>query len=474
MSLAVVLMDHPAADSDDLLFTIDRSMTAGEARREARRIAGSLTGIGIGPGDAVAVNLADGPSSVCTMIGVWLAGAVYIPLNPRAPEAERRRTVESTGAAAVVDDDGPRRRPGDRRYDPAVAVVLWTSGTTGPPKPIVHTHAAYAALIDRVLDALRPTGRPSSGRPPSPNLIPTSLALNAGFYNALFGLRSGASLVLMDRFDPATFAELVHRHAVRSTVLPPAAMVALVDSADVTDLAPLRYVRSITAPLSPLQGRRFADKFGVTVLNSYGQAELGEVVGWTVADAREHPEKLGAAGRPHPGVQIKIVGDDGQPVPSGTVGRLLVRPDSAGDDLGDRVDGDGYVDTGDLARTDDDGFVWIEGRVGDVINRGGNKVFPDQVEEVLRLSPAVDDAAVVAVADERLGEVPVALIVAHPGRIPDPAALERLCREHLAPYKVPVTFTVVDELARNDAGKLLRQELGRQELSRRWRPTRPA
>ena len=246
-------------------------------------------------------------------------------------------------------------------------------------------------------------------------------------------------------------------------------MVALVDSADVTDLAPLRYVRSITAPLSPLQGRRFADKFGVTVLNSYGQAELGEVVGWTVADAREHPEKLGAAGRPHPGVQIKIVDDDGRTAPTGAVGRLLVRSHQVGEGLGDRVDDDGYVDTGDLARTDGDGFVWIEGRASDVINRGGNKVFPDQVEEVLRLSPAVDDAAVVAVADERLGEVPVALVVALPGRIPDAAALERLCREHLAPYKVPVAFTVVDELDRNDAGKLRRQE-----LSRQWRPTRPA
>lgn len=474
MSLAAVLMDHPAADDDGLLFTIDRTMTAGEARREARRIAASLSRIGIGPGQAVAVDLADGPSSVCTMIGVWLAGAAYVPLNPRAPEAERRRMVEATGAAALVDRDGPRRLDGDRHYDPAVAVVLWTSGTTGPPKPIVHTHAAYAALVDRVLGALRPAGRPSSGRPPSPNLIPTSLALNAGFYNALFGLRSGTSLVLMDRFDPAMFSELVHRHAIRSTVLPPAAMVALVDSPDVTDLTPLRYVRSITAPLSPLQGRRFADKFGVTVLNSYGQAELGEVIGWTVADARAHPEKLGAAGRPHPGVLAKIVDDDGRTAPSGTVGRLLVRPESAGDDLGDRVDSDGFVDTGDLARTDDDGFVWIEGRAGDVINRGGNKVFPDQVEEVLRLSPAVDDAAVVAAADERLGEVPVALLVAHPGHVPDAAALERLCREHLAPYRIPVRFTVVDELARNDAGKLLRQQLGRQELSRRWPPTPPA
>src|SRR6476646_6109724 len=120
----------------------------------------------------------------------------------------------------------------------------------------------------------------------------------------------------MDRFDPRVFADLVARFEVRSTVLAPAAMAMLSDDPAVVDLAPLRYCRSITAPLSPLQARRFAEKFGVTVLNGYGQAEIGEVIGWTAADAREHPEKLGAVGRPHAGVEIKL--SDG--------GELLVRP----------------------------------------------------------------------------------------------------------------------------------------------------
>lgn len=484
MNLAGVLMDHPAADADGLLFTVDTTTTAGQARAMAAEVAGTLRRAGVGPGRAVAVRLPNGPDAVCAMAGIWLAGAVFVPVNPRAAAVEQRHMLEATGAVGLIDPDGFRivtdgdadaeadgdaadgdAAGDDGRYPDGSAFVLWTSGTTGPPKPIVHTHQAYLEMIDRVLHTLRPAGRRRSGRPPTPNLIPTSLALNSGIYNAIFGLRAGAALVIMAGFDPQTFAVLVRRHGIRSTVLPPASLVALADADDVTDLAPLRYVRSITAPLSALQGRRFADKFGVAVLNSYGQAELGEVVGWTAADARAHPEKLGAAGRPHSGVDLKVVDDDGVAVPTGAVGRLLVRPGrmaagyAGGGDLGDRLDAEGYLDTGDLARLDVDGFVWIEGRGGDLINRGGNKVFPEQVEEVLRLSPAVADAAVVPAANDRLGEVPVALVVPRDGATVDPAGLERLCRRHLSPYKVPVSFVAVPQVARNEAGKLLRAQL---------------
>jgi acyl-coenzyme A synthetase/AMP-(fatty) acid ligase len=265
----------------------------------------------------------------------------------------------------------------------------------------------------------------------------------------------------MDRFSTTEFAALVGRFSIRSTVLPPAAMVMLADDANVADLTPLRYVRSITAPLSPLAARRFTEKFGVTVLNGYGQAEIGEVIGWTAADARDHPEKVGAVGRPHPGVAIKVVAEDGSAASVDAVGELLVRPPrmasgyADGHSLEDRLDPDGYVRTGDFARIDGDGFVWIEGRVGDVINRGGNKVFPGQVEEVLLLSPGVSEAVVVGLPDERLGEVPVAFVVGH---VSD-AELDRLCREHLVAYKIPVTFRYVDALPRSEVGKVLRREL---------------
>ena len=290
------------------------------------------------------------------------------------------------------------------------------------------------------------------------------MALNAGIYNALFGLRAGASLVFLDEFTTGTFRMLVRRHQIRSTVLPPAAMAMLTDDDAITDLYPLKYVRSITAPLSPFQARRFNEKFGVIVLNGYGQAEIGEVIGWTAAEAKEHPDKIGAVGRPHPGVDLR----HDQPDELG-IGELLVRPPSlaagyaSGDDLADRLTDDGFVHTGDLARIDDDGFVWIEGRRGDLINRGGNKVFPDEVEEVLASVPGVREAAVVPAEDGRLGQVPVAFVVVEPGG-DRPAhevdeAMRDACRTALAAYKVPVRFERIERLPRNDAGKLLRREL---------------
>ena len=460
MNLAALLLEHPFADDEPLLHTVDRTVTAGEARASARAVAASLAAAGVGPGQAVAVQMPNGIDAVTAMFGTWVAGAVFVPLNPRAPDPEVARVIEVTGIAARITPDGIERLSGDRVYPDGAGFVLWTSGTTGAPKAILHRHDAYVELIDRVLDSLRQPG--AAAHRPAPNLIPVSLAQNAGIYNTLFGLRAGAALVIMSGFDTAVFAELVRRFAIRSTVLPPPAIAMLNDDDTVTDLTPLRYVRSITAPLSPLQARRFTEKFGAFVLNGYGQTEIGEVIGWTAADAREHPGKVGAAGRVHRGVAIKLLDPAGAAVAGGELGRLFVRPPNrasgyaGGGDLDDRVDAEGFVDTGDLARLDDDGFVWIEGRASDVINRGGNKVFPAEVEEVLLLSPDVAEAAVVGFPDDRLGEVPVAFVT---GTAVAVEALATLCREHLAPYKVPVAFHHVASLPRTEVGKILRREL---------------
>jgi acyl-CoA synthetase (AMP-forming)/AMP-acid ligase II len=128
-------------------------------------------------------------------------------------------------------------------------------------------------------------------------------------------------------------------------------------------------------------------------------------------------------------------------------------------DLGDRLTADGWLRTGDLARIDDDGFVWIDGRVSAMVNRGGLKVFPDEVEEHLRAYPGVADAAVAGVPDERLGEVPWAFLVLEPSADIDADALRDWCRARMAAYKVPAGVTVIDALPRNEIGKLLRQEL---------------
>jgi acyl-CoA synthetase (AMP-forming)/AMP-acid ligase II len=305
------------------------------------------------------------------------------------------------------------------------------------------------------------------------SLTPTPLALWAGIYNTIFALRAGFGVVLLDRFSVDEFVAAVREFRITSTVLAPAMIAMLADADHIADLGPVRHVRSVTSPLSPAVARRFHEKFGVSVLNSYGQTELGgEVVGWTAEDARTFGlSKLGSVGRPYDNVDLRIADADDNPLPAGEYGEIQVnspyrmRGYANGDGGAAESERfvDGYLRTGDLGWIDDDGFVWIRGRVSDMINRGGLKVFPDEVEETLRRHPRVSDAAVAGVPDERLGEVPHAWVVCD-----DDATLGELAdwvRETLAPYKVPAGFTRVDAFPRNDVGKVLRRELPRPETS---------
>jgi long-chain acyl-CoA synthetase len=482
-------------DPEDLLVHaagIDTSR--GEVRQMAADLAGALGDAGVEAGSPVGVMLPNRVDAIAALFGVWRAGGVYVPLNPRLATSEVDRILGSVEPAAIVthpehaerfagraviliEDGGPRTRlgtVGSRRYDRGVALVQFTSGTTGRPKPVLLLHSGVLELLHGVIAKLRgpakqstkQPAKPDPARTPMPNLIPVSLSLWAGIYNVLFALRVGAPVIVMDGFDPHEFARLVKAFGLRSTVLPPAAMATLSDSEDIEDLQPLRFVRSITAPLSPLQARRFRERFGIAVLNSYGQTEIGgEIIGWKAAESREFGEtKLGSVGRPHDGVEVRVVDEQGRDLGVDVPGELWVRTPAMsagyadGSDLSDRLSLDGWFRTGDIGRVDADGFVWIEGRVSDMINRGGLKVFPGEVEEVLRLAPAVDDAAVIGVPDDRLGEVPVAFLVC---RAPAPSQQEigDVCRQHLAAYKVPVRFEIVDALPRNEVGKVLKPQL---------------
>jgi long-chain acyl-CoA synthetase len=488
-SLLDLLDERPDDATTVAVYSGEREVTRSELRAAARSLASTLADAGVKPGSPVAVMLPNGPEVVAAMFGAWYAGCVYVPINPRVTPDELASLLTAVRPAVLISpaarDDvavptvvagelswSPPTGPiaDAPSHEPDIALVQWTSGTTGQPKPVLLRHSGFLKLLEPVLKKLLGAGSDTiaARKAPMPNLIPTSMALSAGIYNVLFAFRVGAAAIMMERFDAITFASYVDRFQLRSTVLPPAAMTMLVEEPEVTTLVPLKYVRSISAPLSPLQARRFRDKFGVTVLNCYGQTEIGgEIVGWNAADAREHGEaKLGSIGRPHEGVTVRITDADGAEVAPDTAGELYVRtPATAagyadGNQLGDRLGEDGWFRTGDVARLDPEGFLWIEGRVSDMINRGGLKVFPGDVEEVLRLDPAVADVAVVAAPDDRLGEVPWAFIVpADPGAELDPTSLAATARERLAPYKIPARFVAVKELPRNEAGKVLHREL---------------
>ena len=167
MTLSALLLDHPFGDDQGLLFTIDQSMTAGEARARVRELVPQLP---IEPGQAVAVMLPNGPDLVCTMVAIWEAGGVYVPVNPRLPQFEIDHVVADTSPALLVTEAGIERVDGEpRTYPDDVAFVVWTSGTTGRPKPILHTHTAYLELLDRVLGPLRAgnEGAPPARRAPT-------------------------------------------------------------------------------------------------------------------------------------------------------------------------------------------------------------------------------------------------------------------------------------------------------------------
>jgi acyl-CoA synthetase (AMP-forming)/AMP-acid ligase II len=456
----------------------DRTVTVAELHTAIGALADELTAVGVEPGMPVGVMLDDGPDVITALFAVWRIGAVYVPINPRFTDREIDHVCASTNPVAIITTDDAANiairatsGPSHLRHDPDIALVQFTSGTTGRPKAVLLRHSGVVSLLDRVIANLRPagndTGSERRSRPPMPNLVPVSLSLWAGIYQVLFAFRIGAPVVVLGSFTPKAFVDAVQRHQIRSTVLPPAAMTMLSDDETITDLAPLRYVRSISAPLSPLQARRFRDRFGIQVLNGWGQTEIGgEIVGWTGADSKTFGDtKLGSVGRPHPGVSVRAVADDDTDVGIDQPGELWVKTPalsagySDGGDLSDRLSPDGWFRTGDVGRVDAEGFVWIEGRVSEMINRGGLKVFPDEVAEVIRMAPGVADVAVVGVPDARLGEVPWAFVVAAGDASVDSIGLETLCREHLAPYKVPVRFESIDRLPRNDIGKVLGGEL---------------
>jgi acyl-CoA synthetase (AMP-forming)/AMP-acid ligase II len=431
----------------------------------------------------------EGAAAATAMFACWLAGGVFVPVNARLSDAEVRAHLDAAAPAVVVvgsahagrvppdfdrlverSPDAWERLAASTPRRPAgllpegAAIVMRTSGTTGASKPVVLRHEGVREGIDTVIASLRGGGKGrDGGRPPMPNLIPTSLALWAGIWNTLFAFRLGASAILLDRFDPVEYAGLVKRFGIRSSILAPAMMTMLTEDPRVTDLAPLKLVRSVTAPLTPVQARRFRDRFGVAILNSYGQTELGgEVAGWTAADVREHGDtKLGAVGRPHSGVTIQIVGEDSRELPRGATGEIWIRSSfgtGEGQIDADRLAG-GFLRTGDLGSLDADGFLWIEGRTSDMINRGGFKIVPAEVEEVLRRHPGVADACVAGVPDPRLGEAPVAWIRPAAGERPEAADLLAFARASLAGYKVPVDVRFTGDFPRTEIGKVRRREL---------------
>ena len=271
----------------------------------------------------------------------------------------------------------------------------------------------------------------------------------SGVFRVVQAVLDGRRIALLERFTVDGWVDVVRRHRPKTVSLVPTALRMVLD-ADVDDdvFTSIRSVISGTAPLDPDLADAFTDRYRVPVLTSYGATEFGGgVAGWNLADHQQFgTAKRGSVGRAHPGCALRIVDPDlGTVLGADEVGLLEVRASQLGTDE--------WVRTTDLARLDADGFLWIVGRADETILRGGYKIQPEVVRAALEHDPAVAEATVVGISDQRLGAVPVAAVQRRPGHDIDEASLLTGASRHLAPYEVPVAIVVVDELPRTESGK---------------------
>jgi long-chain acyl-CoA synthetase len=446
---------HPALRWDGGMMTY-RELTLAAAAFAAR-----LRARGLGPGHRVAISLGNRPELVVAVLGGLASGVSVAPLDPLLAAEERADVLADLQPALVVqaDPDGSVQERGDGPGaigDPA-ALVLYTSGSTGRPKGAVLSHAALTF-------ANRSWGGPVMGlREDDVVLATLPLSHSFGLNGALLApLLAGATVRIVERFGPASVAELLGRDAV--TVMPGVATMfhRLLEVAGFAGAPSLRLGVSGAAPCPWQLAQAWRARTGVRIVRGYGSTELFRPLSYLAADPTDYPD---CVGRPVPGVEIRLADDGGRELPADAEGELLIRTPAAMDGyLGSAAETaavlvDGWFRTGDIARLTPDGYVTIAGRKRERIKRGGYSIFPAEVEAVLLAHPAVREAAVIGVPDPALGEEIAAIVALKPGADASDEELIAWCRERLAAFKYPRRVTRVTALPRSATGKVLKARL---------------
>jgi acyl-CoA synthetase (AMP-forming)/AMP-acid ligase II len=462
----------------------DATLTYAGLRRSARAWARHLDEAGIPPGARVALRLPDVFGYACALVGIVAAGRVAVPLDPGAPAADVARMLKAAQPWALVGDDresglpvlglpgpGPSGPDGELAATGRGGIFLCTSGTTGTPKGILLredqlTHVAAAVAAHH---RLTPADRGYCCLP--------LFHINAEVVGLLGTLAAGACLVVDRKFSRRGFWELIGTRQITWINAVPAIITILAMDPPVAVPGRVRFIRSASAPLAPSALERFEDSFGIPVVETYGMTEAASMI---TANPLDGPRKAGSAGRPA-GTEVRVVSRDEdllRPCPPGTIGRVQIRGPgviteyAAGGPAG-AIDADGWLETGDLGHLDQDGYLFLAGRSDDVINRGGEKIYPREIEEFLLTQPGVRSAVVVAASDEVLGQRPVAYVVpAVPAASAVPAvpatdpggpdladALRAACSTALPRPKRPTEFCLVPELPLGATGKVSRRRL---------------
>jgi acyl-CoA synthetase (AMP-forming)/AMP-acid ligase II len=431
----------------------------------------ALDAAGLPPGARVTVRLARPLDYATALVALIASGRVAVPLDASAPGTDIARVVSvAQPAGAVADVAGPAGPTGAGdgestlpfgitaldlspvTEDSPGGIFLCTSGTTGTPKGILLRDEQLAYVAGSVVEAHRLT-RADRGYCSLP-----LFHVNAEVVGVLATLRAGAYLAVDRKFSRRGFWELIGERAITWINAVPAIISILSLDPPADPPAALRFVRSASAPLPLASLERFEKALRVPVIETYGMTEAASMI---TANPLDGPRKPGSAGKPA-GSQVRVGGttEPGEIGPVMIRGAGVITAYASGGKPG-AIDADGWLLTGDLGYLDADGYLFLVGRSDDVINRGGEKIYPREIEEILLAQPGVRSAAVIGAADDVLGERPVAYVVPDAHVVADEveALLRSVCAERLPRHKQPSEFWLVDEMPLGPTGKISRRLL---------------
>jgi len=497
-TIVEVVRDNAKAHPEKLALVCDGQTVSWAAfDQRINKIANLLLSMGVSKGDNIAIISPNSIPYAELFMGILRAGACVTPLSTMASPDALQKMLTDCGARAIfvaaqylelvdgfiadldlarfaIDFDHPAFQPygaavdGASDSDPEIQIemsdafnLIYSSGTTGTPKGILHNHWMRSAQMDRV----SPNGYDDNAR----TLLSTPLYSNTTIVSFLPTLYGGSTVYLMPKFDARGYLEIVQREKITHTMLVPVQYKRIMDVADFDafDLSSMQVKFSTSAPLRAEVKADVLARFPGKLLEYYGLTEGGGV---TVLNSAEHPDKLHTVGQPAPGNEIRLIDETGAEVPKGTVGEIcgrgptmmagyFGRDDLTADYIWRDAAGNVFFRSGDMGRFDEDGFLILSDRKKDMIISGGLNIYADDLELVLLADPDVTDAAVIGVPSDAWGETPYGLVVLREGAT---RSGDDICADANGKLGKSQRLSAVelrDELPRSSIGKILKKEL---------------
>jgi len=474
----------------------DRKITNREMITQSRKLAAGLKSLGVGRGDRVIVQTPNCPEVFWAFSAAWRLGAVIVPINYLIGEAETAYIYQDSGARVVIsskifwpkieasrklannvesviliEDDvsqgalscrsltknAPEETSIAETADDDIAALIYTAGTTGKPKGVIHTHGSLYANAFMQHQTYPPTDGMTYV-----SILP--LCHSYGIASSNVGLFRTNTMVLLNSFDLNVIFASIEKYKARIMAAVPTMYVYMLMYPEPKkyDLSSMKYWASGSAPLAVETWNRFKEIYGFEIIEGWGLTEAGAN---NSCNPWEGLKKIGSIGLPMKGTEMKILDDSGKEVPAGEKGEIVIRgpqvmkgywnkPGETGQSLRN-----GWLHTGDVGYIDQDGYFWITDRKKDLIIKGGENISPRTIEEVLYKCPGVSEAAVIGVKDEKYGEEIKAFVVLEPGEKKTEQDIIEFCKSMLTNFLLPKYLVFLPAMPKSLVGKILKTEL---------------